>query len=119
MTTPARLSAGIFLAVSIFLAGCMANRQPDPSKVTKGDIESAQFAGSNMTSEQAKSSKARDLVCGMDVDPKSPDIYKTQYECKTYYFCSKLCKKNFEANPEEYVHKGMADQDMHGNAMAK
>jgi len=71
------------------------------------------------TAAAPKAEKAKDLVCGMDVDPKSPDTYKTQYKGKTYYFCSKLCKKNFDANPEEYVHKGMADQDMHGNGMSK
>ncbi len=71
------------------------------------------------TATAPKEEKAKDLVCGMDVDPKSPDTLKTQYKGKTYYFCSKLCKKSFEENPEEYVHKGMADQDKHGNRMAE
>jgi YHS domain-containing protein len=64
----------------------------------------------------AQAEKAKDLVCGMDVDPKSPDTLKTQYKGKTYYFCSKLCKKSFEENPEQYIRK-MADPGMHGMHM--
>jgi membrane fusion protein, copper/silver efflux system len=63
-----------------------------------------------------KAEKARDLVCGMNIDIAS-DTPKSQYKGKTYYFCSKLCKKSFDTNPEEYVHKGMAGQDMHGHGM--
>ncbi len=47
----------------------------------------------------------KDLVCGMDVDPKSRDIVKSQYKGKMYYFCSRLCRKNFDADPEESVRK--------------
>jgi membrane fusion protein, copper/silver efflux system len=61
----------------------------------------------------AKAEDTKDLVCGMTVDPKSPNTLKTQYKGQTYYFCSETCKKSFEANPEKYVHK-MADQDKHG-----
>jgi len=53
----------------------------------------------------AKAEKAKDLVCGMDVDPKSPSALKTQYKGETYYFCSQHCKKSFEANPEKYIPK--------------
>ena len=61
----------------------------------------------------AKAEKAKDLVCGMDVDPNSKSTLKTQYKGKTYYFCSDMCKKSFEGNPEKYVHE-MAGQGMHG-----
>jgi membrane fusion protein, copper/silver efflux system len=61
----------------------------------------------------AKVENTKDLVCGMTVDPNSPSTLKTQYKGKTYYFCSDMCKKSFEANPEKYVHK-MADEDKHG-----
>jgi membrane fusion protein, copper/silver efflux system len=66
----------------------------------------------------AEAEKAKDLVCGMDVDPKSPNTFKTQYKGKTYYFCAEMCKKTFEANPEKYVQK-MASQDMHGIHMTE
>ena len=56
----------------------------------------------------------KDLVCGMDVDPKSPGILKAQHKGKTYYFCAESCRKSFEANPGKYVRKEMAAPDMSG-----
>ena len=56
----------------------------------------------------------KDLVCGMDVDPNSPNTLKIQYGGKTYYFCSELCRKSFEANPGQHVQKEMAAQDGKG-----
>jgi Cu(I)/Ag(I) efflux system membrane fusion protein len=61
-----------------------------------------------------KVEKVKDPVCGMDVDPNSPDVFKTQYKGKTYYFCSEHCKKSFEANPGKYVQKTMATHDIAG-----
>ena len=45
---------------------------------------------------------AKDLVCGMDVDEKKAAA-KSEYQGKTYYFCSPLCKNLFEREPEKYV----------------
>jgi len=61
-----------------------------------------------------KQATVRDLVCGMDVDLKSSNTFKTLHAGETYYFCSKLCKESFEANPGKYVHDAMAAQDVHG-----
>ena len=61
----------------------------------------------------AKAEKVKDLVCGMTVDPNSPSVFKSQYKGQTYYFCSEMCKKSFEANPEKYVHK-VAEPGSHG-----
>ena len=44
----------------------------------------------------------RDVVCGMDVDPKTAPA-KSEYEGKTYYFCAPGCKKEFDANPSKYL----------------
>jgi YHS domain-containing protein len=44
----------------------------------------------------------KDLVCGMDVDPKTAAA-KSEYKGKTYYFCSPGCKKEFDLNPEKYI----------------
>jgi YHS domain-containing protein/multidrug efflux pump subunit AcrA (membrane-fusion protein) len=48
---------------------------------------------------------ARDLVCGMDVDQtKTKAAGRTvTYGGETYYFCSDLCKKKFEASPASFV----------------
>ena len=46
----------------------------------------------------------KDPVCGMDVDPKNA-AGKTDYQEKTYYFCSLGCKKEFEKNPGKFISK--------------
>ncbi|MBS1214039.1 MAG: efflux transporter, family, subunit, partial [Proteobacteria bacterium] len=69
-------------------------------------------------SPAAKAEKAKDLVCGMDVDPNMAGVLKTEYKGKTYYFCSDTCKKSFDENPGQYVGK-MADPDMPGMHMTE
>ena len=44
----------------------------------------------------------RDVVCGMQVD-QSQAAGASEYNGKTYYFCSVSCKKKFDANPAQYV----------------
>ena len=45
---------------------------------------------------------AKDLVCGMEVDPKTA-AGKSEYNGQTYYFCSPGCKKAFDKDPSKYV----------------
>ena len=56
--------------------------------------------------------KAKDPVCGMDVDPKTA-IGKSEYMGQTYYFCAPSCKKSFDANPAKYL--GGGEQKMAGH----
>jgi YHS domain-containing protein len=44
----------------------------------------------------------RDVVCGMQVDP-TKGTATSQYEGKTYYFCSASCKAKFDADPKKYA----------------
>jgi YHS domain-containing protein len=46
----------------------------------------------------------KDPVCGMQVDPQKA-AGKSEYEGKTYYFCSAGCKKKFDASPAQYAGK--------------
>lgn len=43
-----------------------------------------------------------DVVCGMQVDPARA-ARTSEYQGKTYYFCSKSCKTKFDANPEQFA----------------
>jgi YHS domain-containing protein len=43
----------------------------------------------------------RDPVCGMLIDPA--DALRLEYHGETYYFCSHLCKREFEDCPDEYA----------------
>lgn len=55
---------------------------------------------------------ARDPVCGMEIK----DIITaeaTVYKGKAYYFCTTLCKIQFEQDPEKYVKKDDGDQHKH------
>lgn len=44
----------------------------------------------------------RDPVCGMEVTPQTA-AGKSQYNGKTYYFCSPADKEAFDKNPEKYA----------------
>jgi len=45
---------------------------------------------------------AIDPVCGMEVDEQTAQ-HKAIHEGTTYLFCSKDCKDEFEAAPEDYI----------------
>jgi YHS domain-containing protein len=45
---------------------------------------------------------AMDPVCGMDVNEKNAPA-KSEYDGKTYYFCSPTCREAFEDDPEEFI----------------
>jgi len=54
--------------------------------------------------------QARDLVCGMTVDPaKTP--HKIVHAGETYYFCSAGCVKKFQADPQKYIAASRAPQE--------
>lgn len=44
----------------------------------------------------------KDVVCGMQVDPNKA-AGRSEYQGKTYYFCSETCKKKFDATPDQFV----------------
>ena len=43
----------------------------------------------------------KDVVCGMEVDPAKA-AGQSEFQGKTYYFCSKGCQAKFDANPQQY-----------------
>ncbi|HKP76148.1 MAG TPA: YHS domain-containing protein [Longimicrobiaceae bacterium] len=54
--------------------------------------------------------KVKDPVCGMMIEPDDA-VGTSEYEGKTYYFCSDDCKTEFDANPEDYAEEdGSADR---------
>ncbi len=48
------------------------------------------------------SAKAKDPVCGMDVNPAT-SRFKTRHNGKEYFFCCAGCLAKFEANPEKIL----------------
>jgi YHS domain-containing protein len=44
----------------------------------------------------------KDPVCGMEVSYKTAaEVFK--YGGQTYYFCARICREAFEAEPEKYM----------------
>ena len=43
-----------------------------------------------------------DPVCGMEID-ENTSKEKAIHEGTTYYFCSKDCRDEFQASPEDYI----------------
>jgi YHS domain-containing protein len=46
--------------------------------------------------------QVKDPVCGMMVDPETAPAHTT-YESQEVYFCSHECRRQFEAEPAQYV----------------
>ena len=51
-----------------------------------------------------------DLVCTMVVDEKTAK-FMSEYKGETYYFCSPLCKRTFDQNPEDFIDKLQSQED--------
>ena len=51
-----------------------------------------------------------DPVCHMDIDPETA-AGVSEYNGKTYYFCSLGCKKSFDKDPEKYLNKEQDTQE--------
>ena len=45
---------------------------------------------------------AIDPVCGMELDERKSKEQVTE-QGQTFYFCSKDCREEFQADPEEYI----------------
>jgi Cu+-exporting ATPase len=46
----------------------------------------------------------------MDIDPETA-AGTSEYNGKTYYFCSLGCKKSFDKDPEKYLNKEQDTQE--------
>lgn len=44
----------------------------------------------------------KDVVCGMQVDPAKA-AGRSEYNGKSYYFCSASCKAKFDAHPSRFT----------------
>ena len=98
----------ILLVAGICIVGCTSNK-----------TSAEKTANATDQNTPVKASKLeKDLICEMGVDPGAPGTLKTEYKGKTYYFCSALCKKTFEADPEQYV-KAAGASDAHEMNMQK
>jgi Cu+-exporting ATPase len=61
--------------------------------------------GGEVTMNFEASAKTIDPVCGIEVIPFQ-SAGKSEYEGRTHYFCSPVCKQLFEQNLEHYTDEG-------------
>lgn len=52
--------------------------------------------------QDTQAPSATDPVCGMQVDPATA-AGSSEYQGKTYYFCSMGCKRQFDKDPQSYT----------------
>lgn len=52
--------------------------------------------------QQSNERSFKDPVCGMEVS-RMTAIEELVYQGKTYYFCARICREAFEAEPEKYL----------------
>lgn len=57
---------------------------------------------------------AKDPICGMDVE-EAKAAGKSEYNGKTYYFCSAGCKAEFDKEPEKYAGKEHSHEEGHAH----
>ncbi len=48
--------------------------------------------------------KQTDPVCGMQIE-QADAAGQSDYEGRTYYFCSLVCKEKFDANPTRFINE--------------
>ena len=63
------------------------------------DFEARICRGAALSQEEVME---KDVVCGMQVDPAKA-AGQSEYQGKTYYFCSNGCKAKFDANPAKFA----------------
>ena len=54
------------------------------------------------SSGKSDTRKSKDPVCGMTIEEENA-AGTSEYEGKTYYFCTVGCRESFEREPEKYV----------------
>lgn len=52
----------------------------------------------------------KDPVCGMEVDPATAK-HTSEYRGQVYAFCSLMCRKAFEDNPQQYLGQTQKSQE--------
>lgn len=56
--------------------------------------------------------KAKDPVCGMEVDVETAKV-RSEHMGNTFYFCSPMCKQEFDQDPMKYMEKKEEGQGCH------
>jgi membrane fusion protein, copper/silver efflux system len=66
-------------------------------------------AAKRSDSETDTCTKGIDLVCDMPIEITEGTL-SSEYQGKTFYFCSEECKQKFDKNPRQYLSKAAASE---------
>ena len=84
---------------------CKAKFEADPKKYLKEEAGGRRGKAESGGMGESVGKKAKDLVCGMDVETSAPGAIKADYQGNTYYFCMPSCKDSFLKEPQKYTKK--------------
>ena len=90
-------------------AGCKEHFEKNPERYAAkpGGIQKTASGAAGDQGQDAQAVKTKDPVCGHEVDETQAKAagLTSNYEGKTYYFCSYSCNKQFDKDPERYLHQ--------------
>ena len=101
------IQVALVLAAAVLACGCGRHVSDRPIQAGKGGAAASTAPGAGAPStaqgeEQPDSVHTeRDPVCGLYVDPKTAP--RSDFEGKTYYFCSPEDKAKFDKDPGTYT----------------
>jgi Cu+-exporting ATPase len=86
---------------------CSAEFKQDPAKYTGKAADDSPLVSIGASTAPAapvsdSSTKQKDPVCGMDVDPATAR-HRFDHAGKTYYFCGGGCLERFRSDPDRYL----------------
>jgi Cu(I)/Ag(I) efflux system membrane fusion protein len=104
-------------------AGCQQHFEKNPERYAAklGGIQKTASGATGDQGHDAKAVKAKDPVCGHEVGETQAKAagLTSDYEGKTYYFCSYNCNKQFDTDPARYLHQeGQAGGSVSQTAVA-
>ena len=82
------------------LTSCHTKFMAEPQKYA--DKEAIVDVQSYESKKKEGMATVKDVVCGMEIDPKAASSH-TEYQGKTYCFCSSDCRAKFMAEPQKYA----------------
>jgi RND family efflux transporter MFP subunit len=90
-------------------AGCKEHFEKNPERYAAkpGTTEKTASGAASDQGSSALAVRPKDPVCGHEVDETQAKAagLTSDYEGKTYYFCSYNCNKQFDKDPASYLHQ--------------